>query len=109
MTIHEHRERRKHTRTPLVRDCRVRDHRMIGYAAGKTSDISPGGALIQVDRTRAFGAGDELEVAVAWDHVAVLSSERTVRAVVRRVMPIDYHSQALAIEFKDSAPMKMAA
>lgn len=92
-------ERRRHTRHTMVRTCKVRDRRTLLFSAGKTSDISISGALVRVDRIRPFAAGDELELIISWGEDAVLSSAGIVKAKVRRVLPIDHHHQAIAIEF----------
>lgn len=92
-------ERRRHHRQPAVRTCKVRDRRTSAYVAGVTADFSIGGAMVRVQRDRPFGPGDELDLLIAWDGAAVLSSEAAVRARVRRVTPIDHHHQAVAVEF----------
>lgn len=92
-------ERRRHERNIVVRPCKVRDRRNLLFSAGQTHDVSESGALVKVDSARAFTPGDELEVAIAWNHDPVLAAEGLVRARVRRVTPIDYHHQALALEF----------
>lgn len=93
-------ERRRHDRHIVVRPCKLRDRRSLLFSPGQTHDVSPSGALLKVDSARSFSPGDEVEVAVAWNHDAVLSSEGLVRARVRRVCPIDYHHQAIAVEFE---------
>lgn len=95
-------ERRRHTRFSVVRSCKVRDRRTLLFSAGKTSDLSESGALIRVDRTRPFAEGDVLELVISWNGERVLSSEGLLRATVRRVTPIDYHHQAVAVEFEQS-------
>lgn len=97
-------ERRRHARQELVRACKVRDIRTLHFTPGQTSDLSDSGALIRVDRARPYGPGDELDVALAASTGAVILSERMVRAVVRRVLPIDYHNQAIAVEFRGGPP-----
>jgi len=92
-----------------VRACKVRDRRTLLFSAGKTSDISVGGAMLRVDRARAFAPGDELDVAIAWGNDAVLTGDSLVRATVRRVMPIDHHHQAVAVQFDDSVEERRPA
>ncbi len=93
-------ERRRHERNIVVRPCKVRDRRNLLFSPGQTHDVSESGALLKVDSARSFAPGDEVEVAVAWNHDAVLMSEGLVKARVRRVFPIDYHHQAIALEFE---------
>lgn len=94
-------DRRTNPRHCVVKSCKIRDRRTARYSPGQTADISHGGALIRVDRARAFGPGDELDLVVAWGDGVVLPAEALVRAIVRRVTPIDHHHQALAVQFAD--------
>lgn len=109
LSLPDTQDRRRHPRRTLVRLCKVRDRRTLLFAAGQTSDISPGGALIRVDRARLFGAGDELDLVVAWGSDAVLPGDSMVRARVKRVTPIDHHHQAIAVEFIERAKQAIAA
>ena len=104
-------DRRRHERNIVVRPCKLRDRRSLLFAAGQTHDVSQGGALVKVDSARPFAPGDEVEVAVAWTNGAVIASEGLVKARVRRVFPIDYHHQAIALEFEraESAELARAA
>ncbi len=102
-------EQRRHARLPMVRPCKVRDRRTLVYSAGQTSDISVGGALIRVDRARPFGAGDEIDLVVGWSPGVVLSADSVVRGTVRRVTPIDFNHQAIAIEFAEPSTRALAA
>jgi c-di-GMP-binding flagellar brake protein YcgR len=102
MTTSHSIERRRHERNIVVRPCKVRDRRSLLFSPGQTHDISDGGMLVKVDSARAFSPGDEIELAVAWNHDPVLASEGMVKARVRRVFPIDYHHQAIALEFDRS-------
>jgi hypothetical protein len=96
-------DRRTHPRRVISRPCKVLDRRTAVYSPGQTADLSAGGALIRVDRVRPFGPGDEVELLVAWGDGAVVSSDSKVRAVVRRVTPIDHHHQALAVQFAEAS------
>ena len=96
-------ERRRHQRHTTIRACKVRDRRTLLFAPGKTTDLSVSGALIRVDRVRPFAQGDELDLVVAWDNDAIVPGDSMIRATVRRVMPIDYHHQAVAIQFEAPA------
>lgn len=100
MTLpHSISDRRQHQRQTVVKHCKIRDRRTSSFAAGVTTDVSLGGALLRVDRARPFGPGDELDLVVSWDDRAVVSQDAMVRARVRRVTPIDHQHQAVAIEF----------
>lgn len=93
-------ERRRHTRMSLIRPCKVRDCKTFVYSPGLTCDVSASGALLRVDRVRPVVPGDQIEVAVAWTRDAVLSAESMVKAIVRRVIPIDHYHQSVAVEFE---------
>ena len=97
--------RRRNVREVIVRPCKVRDRRSLLFAAGETHDVSGGGAMVRIDSTRQFAPGDELDLAIAWKHEPVLSGEGLRRARVKRVLPIDFHHQALALEFLDTLAM----
>lgn len=109
MTMPDPSERRQHQRQIVSRLCKVRDRKTAMYSPGQTSDISLGGAMIEVNRTRPFGPGDELDVVVAWANGAILSSESMVKATVKRVIPLDDTRQALAVQFAESAAQSIAA
>lgn len=98
-TPHKSSERRRFPRHSIVRPCKIRDRRNLLFSGGRTTDLSVGGALIRVDRARPFRAGDEIDMVVAWSDSAVVASEHMLRATIKRVLPIDYHHQALAVEF----------
>jgi hypothetical protein len=93
-------ERRRHEREVLVRPCKVRSVRSLLFTPAETTNVSVSGALVRVPRGSSFGVGDELEIAVAWDHEAVVPSHRLVRARVKRITPIDCHHQAIGVEYQ---------
>ncbi len=93
-------ERRRHERNIMVRPCKLRDRRSLLFSAGETHDVSSSGAMLRVDSARSFSPGDEVDLAVAWNHDAILAADGLVRARVRRVIPIDFHHQSLAVEFQ---------
>lgn len=101
-------ERRRHARYQLARPCKVRDCRTLVFSPGMTADVSAGGALLKIDRVRPIQIGDVLDVAVAWTPNAVLGSDSMVRAIVRRVSPIDPYHQSVAVEF-EARPAAMRA
>lgn len=99
MSVPTNSERRKFQRTPVVRACKVRDRRTARYLPAQTADLSEGGALLRIERSRPIGPGDELDMYLGQDGVIVLAGSESVRATVRRVTPIDHHYQAIALEF----------
>lgn len=102
-TLAKENDRRHHPRHRVIRLCKVRDRRTLLFSAGQTCDISVGGAMLRVDRYRPFAEGDELDLVIAWGNDAVIPGDAMVRAKVKRVTPIDYHHQAVAVQFLDHA------
>lgn len=104
-------ERRRSERHAMVRPCKVRDRRSLLFSPGQTSDLSDEGALLRLEGFRPFAQGDEVELLVAWAHEGVLSSDSLVQAKVVRVIPIDFHHQAVAIQFgaPGASPARVAA
>lgn len=92
-------DRRQHERKIVVSQCKIRDRRGLLFSPGQTSNVSEGGALVRVDRVRPFDVGDQIQFVMAPGEAGVLKSSMLVDAVVRRVIPIDYHHQALALQF----------
>ncbi len=108
-------DRRRFARHAVVRPCKIVDARSLRpSAAGSTTDVSEGGSLVSVQRDRMFSPGDQVEIGIAWSRNPLIASEEMVQARVVRVLPIDHHHQALALEFEqqmelvDSAPIREA-
>jgi hypothetical protein len=92
-------DRRQHERVWTTRGCRVRGIARVRSEPAETANISQGGALIRVGTTSAFGIGDEVEVVVAREGQGLLRAEDAIRGIVRRVVPMDFHHQAIGVEF----------
>jgi c-di-GMP-binding flagellar brake protein YcgR len=93
-------ERRRFPRHLVIRACKVRDCRTARFLPATTTDVSDGGALLRLERTRPLAVGDELDLYVGDANAAVISSDVALRAVVRRVSAIDQQHQAVALEFE---------
>jgi c-di-GMP-binding flagellar brake protein YcgR len=102
-------DRRRSPRTLFVRPCKVRAIGRTGFSPAETTDLSAGGALIRVDRNRHLKVDDWIDVAVAWDRQPLLASDDAIRARIRRVVPIDHHSQAIGVEFHQAMETSLAA
>lgn len=109
LTPDELAERRRHERCPMIKPCKVRDRRGLLFSPGHTTNLSISGALINIDRARPFAKGDELDLVIAPPSGTVVASSSMVRAVVRRITPIDFHHQAVAVEFEHPQSMLAAA
>jgi len=92
-------DRRRHERTILVRACKVKTTDAARFLPASTTDVSAGGALIQVGRDRPFKEGERIQVGVDWGRTPILSAEALVPARVVRVVPMDRHQQAIGIAF----------
>lgn len=105
-------DRRRHARRDYVRPCKVQRSGHVRYEAGQTTNISTSGALLCIDREPAIRAGETIRVGVAWESAGVLESGSLLPARVVRVIPIDFHHQAVAVEYcrqASSAPQQVAA
>ncbi len=92
-------ERRHHERAWIVRGCRIRAISRVRAEQAETANLSEKGALIRVGSAGSFGIGDEVEILVAWEGESVVREDQAIRGVVKRVVPMDYHHQAIGVEF----------
>lgn len=105
-------ERRRHPRRDFIRPCKVQRAGEIKFEAGQTSNISTSGALLRVALKHSIRPGEMLRVGVAWESAGVLESGSLLPARVVRVVPIDFHHQAVAVEYDRpamAAPGRLAA
>ncbi|RMH24901.1 MAG: PilZ domain-containing protein [Planctomycetota bacterium] len=106
-------DRRRHPRRPFVRPCKVQRAGEVRAGAGETTNISAGGALIRVAGADRLRAGERVRVAVAWDAQGVVTTGSLLPARVVRVVPIDFHHQAVAVQYDrplaESAPTAASA
>lgn len=98
------RDRRRYERRGVERACKVYHPASRRYAAGRTVNLSAGGALVKVEGSRPLEPGEELDVIVAWDARAVLPAESMLRGrVVRADGPL------VAVEFDEAVVGRAAA
>jgi hypothetical protein len=74
----------------------------------RTSDVSVGGALIEIAATRPFSAGDAVLVAILGDSV-VIDPRAMAEAVVVRVEQIGPGRQRVAVRFDTERALPVAA
>ena len=98
-------DRRRHERVPLVRRGKLRAPGWVRFAPFDTANISISGVLLSVDAALPLKAGDHIELAIAFDDEPILVSEHAVRAIVRRVTPINHATQAIGIEFGEEGAL----
>jgi|GEM_PF-1604351 len=94
------RDRRRFARHGFVRPCKVQRIGGVQFEPGETTNISAGGALIRIAGRRAMGAGEQIRVGVAWESAGVLTSGSLLPARVVRVVAIDHHHQAVAVQYE---------
>ena len=102
-------ERRQHVRTPVARPCKAFHRASRTYIAGRTGDLSAGGALIFIESTRPLMEGEELDLVVAWDRRAVLPADSLRRARVVRIGPGLEGRRAVGIRFVEEHAAAIAA
>lgn len=110
MAVLDGRDRRQHTRHPLERPAKIFCPATGRFLAGRTRNISAGGVLIEVDVTESIGAGDEIQLTIAFgDRFIVPMSELVPASIVRTSAADDASSVALAIAYDNAADMALSA
>ncbi|QDU34030.1 PilZ domain protein [Poriferisphaera corsica] len=102
-------ERRKDLRIRIARSVKIYNHLTGKYLAGKTLDVSAGGAMIVFGQHAKLHPGQRIQVGIARDaRQALLAAEDMLDATVIRSL-----SQSLgvrvAIEFDERRSMSKAA
>ena len=69
------------------------------YVPCQTTNVSEGGVLISIERSRPLLVGEEVRIALDWSQARLCGTDRMRHAQVVRVTPIDAHTQAVALEF----------
>ena len=100
-----HCERRTRVRLTLLRPCKVYVPRLGRYLHGSTWNLSPCGALLELDRPVPLEPGDRLFVGVAIKRrQPIFASGDMMGAGILRVLPTDNDSIAVAIHFDREDP-----
>ena len=98
-------ERRTRDRLTLLRPCKVYVPRIGRYLHGSTWNVSPSGALIELDRPAPLEPGDRLFVGVAITRRQAIFASGDMRgAGILRVLPTDNDCIAVAIHFDHEEP-----
>ena len=92
-------ERRIAPRTTTVLPAKVFHASLDRYVPCKTTNLSDTGALITIDRSRPLLIGEEIRISLDWSQACMCGQDRLRHAHVVRVMPMDAHQQAVALEF----------
>jgi len=82
-------DRRMAPRQGTHRPVKLRaDSRIVRYVAGRTCNLSAGGALIELDRAADLHTGDTIRLAIAdCDNAPLLTADRMVEATILRRDP----------------------
>ena len=102
-------DRRRHERINAVHPCKLRNRRALLFSTAHTTDVSKSGALLRLDRNRIYTPGDTIDLYIAPKTESFLASDAARHATVRRVLPIDHHFQAVAVEFDSPAESALPA
>ena len=98
-------ERRTRDRLTLLRPCKVYVPRLGRYLHGSTWNLSPCGALLELDLPVPLEPGDRLFVGVAIKRrQAIFASDDMMGAGILRVLPTDNDCIAVAIHFDHEEP-----
>tara|TARA_E500000318_G_C3505877_1_gene190257 strand:- start:118 stop:459 length:342 start_codon:yes stop_codon:yes gene_type:complete len=94
-------DRRRHTRTPTEIACKLIQNAQCRYRTAVTTDISAGGALLDLRTPKPLRAGETLSMSVNWNGRPLMSRDELVTATVVRAGPLLDQSQRVAVEFDE--------
>ncbi len=95
------RDRRRHPRTSTELPCKVLRPALARYLSARTTDLSAGGALLDIATTRPLEVGESIAVGIAWHGEGVLRSRDLVDATVVRADALPGSRQRIAVRFAD--------
>lgn len=101
-------ERRHTPRISMDRPAKVLCPLTRRFYAARTLDVSRTGAMMSVTTPRTLRAGDEMEVAIAWNDRAVIPQSSMVKAKITRVAARIGDHQAVGIQFADEISLQTA-
>jgi hypothetical protein len=102
-------DRRQHARIAVSRPCKMLRVSTQRYESAVTTNVSVGGALMEIAAGREFSAGEELLIAIAWNDAAVVRSNEMIRAEVVRSLRGPSGRQMVALRFTQEVRNAMAA
>ncbi|MEX0775293.1 MAG: PilZ domain-containing protein [Phycisphaeraceae bacterium] len=102
-------DRRKEPRTALSRPVKVRLCDTGRYLTGRTTNLSPGGALLEVDTPSLLVPGQRIALGVAWtDQQTLLHRDELIDATVLRSLGLGGR-QNVAIYFEQRQQLALSA
>ena len=102
-------ERRLFPRETITRPCTLFRRRTQRFVAARTCDLSPGGALLEVESARPLVPGEKLDVGVAWTSSPVIPRDALVEAKIVRVTERGPNRQVVAVRFDRADSALVAA
>lgn len=103
-----HPERRETPRLVIDRPAKVYCPLTRRYHAARTLDVSRTGAMISITTPRTLRAGDELDLAIAWNDRAVIPQSSMVRVRITRIAACIGDHQAVGVQFAEDVSLQTA-
>lgn len=103
-----HPERRHTPRHAIDRPAKIYCPLTRRYYAARTLDVSRAGAMVSVTTPRTLRAGDEIDLAIAWNDRAVIPQSSMIRARIARIAARIGDHQAIGVQFADEISMQAA-
>lgn len=102
-------ERRLDARSPVEKPLKLRCLESGRYLGGRTRNLSPGGALIEVSDPHRFRPGQRVKLGIAWHRrQTVLDAHTLIEAVVKRNFALEGRHE-IALEFVHRQEMAATA
>ncbi|MBX3351752.1 MAG: PilZ domain-containing protein [Phycisphaeraceae bacterium] len=93
-------DRRLFARTPVERGAKLFHRAGLSYAPGRTTDLSEGGALLEVHAARPMTPGDVVDVVIEPKvDAGVVRTRSLIEATVVRAVPLTGDLQVVAVRF----------
>lgn len=93
-------DRRAHSRSAVALGCKVVARSASRYLTARTTDVSAGGALVEIETTRPLEPGERLDIGVCWSGSGILRTRDLVEATVVRTTPGIGDRQRVAVAFE---------
>lgn len=94
-------DRRQHVRTSTEIACKLLQNAECRYRPALTTDVSEGGALIQLLTPKPMKIGETMQLSVNWNGRPLMSRDELVKATVVRAGPMLKQMQQVAVRFDE--------
>lgn len=92
-------DRRQHVRTSTEIACKLLQSAECRYRSALTTDVSKGGALVQLRTPKPLKTGETLRLSINWNGRPLMSRDELVEATVVRAGPMLEQVQQVAVRF----------